>query len=113
MLGNAQTDFVVHVYSGSASHLCMWKLVWRYECRLFFGQPKDEVWGVLARNFSDGRPGWFSGMVLRSAGGTLCIPGQVCLLSRYSLVLTCLCYLEIEEEQLYPFRARWRLRPSS
>ena len=39
--------------------------------------------------------------------GTLCIPGQVCLLSRYSLVLTYVVRLEIEqEEQLYPFRAR-------
>ena len=37
----------------------------------------------------------------RSAGGTLCIPGQVCPLSRRSLVLTCIVLLEIEEEQLY------------
>ena len=44
--------------------------------------------------------------------GTLCIPGQVCLLSRYSLVLTCVACLEIEE-QLYSFRARRRLRPRS
>ena len=38
--------------------------------------------------------------------GTLCIRGQVCLLSRYSLVLTCVVCLEIEEKQLYSFRAR-------
>ena len=41
--------------------------------------------------------------------GTLCIPGQVCLLS---LVLTCVACLEIEE-QLCSFRARRRLRPRS
>ena len=51
--------------------------------------------------------------LLRSAGGTLCIPRQVCLLSRYMLVLTCVVCLEILEEQLYSFRARWRLRSSS
>ena len=38
--------------------------------------------------------------LLRSrSGGTLCTPGQVCLLSRYSLRLTCDICLEIEEEQ--------------
>ena len=51
--------------------------------------------------------------LLSSAGGTLCIPGHVCLSSRYSLVLMCLVCLKKEEEQLYSFRARWRLRPSS
>ena len=45
--------------------------------------------------------------MLTSAGGTLCIPGQVCLLTRCSLVLTCVVCLEIkEEEQIYSFRAR-------
>ena len=43
--------------------------------------------------------------------GTLCIPCcWVCLLSRYSLGLPCGVCLEIKEEQLYSFRARWRLR---
>ena len=37
---------------------------------------------------------------------TLYIPGQVCLLSRYSLGLTCVVCLELENEQLYSFRAR-------
>ena len=44
--------------------------------------------------------------------GTICIPGQVCLLSRCSLVLTCVACSEIEE-QLYSFRAPGRLRPRS
>ena len=35
------------------------------------------------------------------------------ILSRYSLVLTFVCCLLIEEEQLYSFRARRRLRPRS
>ena len=52
------------------------------------------------------------GDVKITGSGTLCIPGQVCLLSRYSLVLTCVACLETEE-QLYPFRARRRLRPRS
>ena len=38
--------------------------------------------------------------------GALCIPEQVCLLSRYSLVLTFVVCIEIEEEQPYPFRVR-------
>ena len=38
--------------------------------------------------------------------GILCIPGQLCLLSRYSLVLTCVVRLTIEEEQFQSFRAR-------
>ena len=45
------------------------------------------------------------------ACGTPCIPGKDCLLSRYSLVPTCVLCLEIEEEQLYSFHAPWRLRP--
>ena len=42
----------------------------------------------------------------KQADGTLCIPGHVYLLSRYSLVLTCVVCLEIEEDQRYSFRAR-------
>ena len=38
--------------------------------------------------------------------GTLCIHGQVCLSSRYSLVLPCVICLEKEEEQLYSVRER-------
>ena len=38
--------------------------------------------------------------------GRFCIPGQVSLLSRYSLVLTCVVCLEIYQEQLYCFRVR-------
>ena len=45
--------------------------------------------------------------------GTLCTPGQVCLLSRYSLVLTCVARLEIEKEQLCSFCARGDWDPSS
>ena len=37
---------------------------------------------------------------------TLCIPGKVCLLSWYSLVLTCVVCLEMKEEQFFSFRAR-------
>ena len=42
--------------------------------------------------------------------GTLCIPEHVCLLSRYSLVLTCVVCSKIENEHIYSFRARRRLR---
>ena len=38
--------------------------------------------------------------------GTLCIHWQVCLLSRHSLGLACVVWIEIEEEQLYSSRAR-------
>ena len=43
--------------------------------------------------------------LLRSRSGHFVSLGRFCLLSRYSLVLTCVVCLEIEEEQLYSFRA--------
>ena len=50
---------------------------------------------------------------LRSEHAGHCIPGQVCLSSRYSLIPTFVVCLEIEEEQFYSFHARRRLRPRS
>ena len=51
-------------------------------------------------------------LMLRSGIGTLCIPWQVCLSGRCSLVLSCVVWWEIEEEQIYSFCAREDWEPS-
>ena len=54
-------------------------------------------------------------LVMITDSGTLSIPGQVCLLSRYSLVYShvLLAYRDRRRAALYSFRARRRLRPRS
>ena len=44
-----------------------------------------------------------SHMCVNTKVGILCIPRQVCLLSRYLLVLTCVVCLEIVKSSFLPF----------
>ena len=71
--------------------------------------------GVIARR-ADGLGAPPDPKPSSTAGGAVPAAAAVrrrVLLSRYSLVLTCVVCLDVEEEQLHYFRTRWRLRPSS
>ena len=47
---------------------------------------------------------------LRQGGTQSIIPCQVCLLSRFSSLLTCVDCLEVEEHSFVPIRTRWKTK---